>query len=187
MSFSLADALRVREKERASKQGGIKEKAAEYAAVLRAKEAQQKRDAYVKEQALIAERNLEILREKERKRLEDERKTKRYFQVNKYGRKIPADGAPEYFGDMVEMFGAWLPHGKGQFSLNGEVIMKGEFRDGDFVEGEAKWSDGTKWEGKLVDRKMSGVGFATSADGVRREAMMREDVLVCYKDGTFPN
>lgn len=183
MSFTLSDALKVRERERASKAGGLKEKADAYAAMLKAQEAQRKRDAYAQEQALIAQRNLELFREKERKRIEDERKTKRYFQVDKYGRKVPAEGAPVYFGDMIEKHQAWLPHGKGQFSMNGEVVMSGDFRQGDFVGGEIKWSDGTKWEGKLLDNKMDGTGFITSADGVRREAMMRDDVLVCYKDG----
>lgn len=183
MSFTLMDALKVRERERSSKMGSLKQQADEFAALLKAQDAQRKRDAYMKEQVQVAERNLEALRAKERQRLEDERRTKWYFQMDKYGRKIPAARAPEYFGDTIEKYNAWIAHGKGQFSLDGEVTMKGEFRDGDLVDGVMKWSDGTVWEGKMVNRKMDGVGYFTSAVGERKEAMMRGNMLICYKDG----
>lgn len=183
MSFTLGDALKARERERASKAGDLKKSAEAYAAVLKEQELQRKRNAHAQEQERLAEQNLEILRERERKRIEDERKTKRYFQVDKYGRKVPVENAPVYFGDMIEKFDAWLPHGKGQFSLNETIIMKGDFNQGDFTGGEVKWSDGTYWEGKLVDHKMHGVGVITLADGVKKEAMMRANALVCYKEG----
>jgi hypothetical protein len=183
MSFTLGDALKARERERASKAGDLKKSAEAYAAVLKEQELQRKRNAHAQEQERLAEQNLEILRERERKRIEDERKTKRYFQVDKYGRKVPVEDAPVYFGDMIEKFDAWLPHGKGQFSLNETIIMKGDFNQGDFTGGEVKWSDGTYWEGKLVDHKMHGVGVITLADGVKKEAMMRANALVCYKEG----
>lgn len=183
MSFTLTDALNVRERERSSKKGGLKAEIMEFRALLKAQDAQRKRHAYLKEQALVTEQNLEALRAKERQRLEDERRTKWYFQVDKYGRKIPADRAPEYFGDTVEKYNAWVAHGRGQFSLDGETVLKGDFRDGDLVEGEVKWSDGTIWEGRMVNRQMDGVGVFTSADGLRKEAMMRGGMLICYKDG----
>ena len=185
MSFSLADALRMRERERNSKEGGLKEKAASYAAILKAKEAEKVRAEYTKEQEKVAQKHLEALREKERKREEDERNTRRYFQLDKYSRKIPAPDSPEYFGGMIEKNQAWLPHGKGQFSLNGQIILKGDFKQGDFTAGEVNWSDGTKWEGNLIDHKMDGVGVITTTSGTRRDALMRQDVLVCYKDGKF--
>jgi hypothetical protein len=185
MSFTLGDALKARERERASKAGDLKKSAEAYAAVLKEQELQRRRNAHAQEQERLAEQNLEILRERERKRIEDERKTKRYFQVDKYGRKVPVEDAPVYFGDMIEKCDAWLPHGKGQFSLNETIILKGDFNQGDFTGGEVKWSDGTYWEGKLVDHKMHGVGVITLADGVKKEAMMRANVLVCYKEGTY--
>lgn len=183
MSFTLSDALKMREREKKSKEGKLKEKAAAYAASLKEKEAQRKIDAHLREQNIMAEKQLAELREKERKRIEDERKTKRYFEVDKFDRKIPVKGAPVYFGDMIEKCNAWLPHGHGQFSLNNEIMLKGDFNKGDFVSGEVKWSDGTLWEGNLLDHKMNGVGFITDIHGNKREAMMKSNILVCYKDG----
>lgn len=183
MALTLTGVLKLKERERLARDGSLRSAAQLYAASLKEKEEQKKRDEYQRQQELIQEKFLEEIRERERKKEEDEKKTKVYFQVDKYGRKIPAQDEPVYFGDMVEKCQAWLPHGPGQFSINGEVMMKGEFKNGDFTQGTVNWRDGSIWEGGLVDHKMNGVGFVTDSFGTRKEAMMRKSVLVCYKDG----
>lgn len=183
MALSLSDVMKMRQREQLSRTGSMKAQAQEYAAILKAKEIQRKKEAYQLELDKKAERDLEVLRERERKRLEDERRTKQYFSLDKYERKIPAPGEPIYFGDMKEKNHSWQAHGSGQFSLNGEIVMKGTFKDGDFVQGEVRWSDGTTWNGVLTDHKMNGIGVVTDADGNKQEALMRNNILVCYKDG----
>jgi hypothetical protein len=182
MSLKLSDVMRMKEREKASKSGKLKEQSAAFAVALKLKDEKLKQEANLKEIAWRNEKNLEILRQKERQREEDERRTKAYFQMDKYNRKIPAQDSPVYFGDMVEKNSAWLPHGVGQFSLNDQVLMKGDFRHGDLVQGQVNWSDGSSWSGKLIDHKMDGIGVITDQNGVDREAMMRMNILVCFKD-----
>eukprot|EP00598_Pedospumella_elongata_P005778 CAMPEP_0184983224 /NCGR_PEP_ID=MMETSP1098-20130426/12522_1 /TAXON_ID=89044 /ORGANISM="Spumella elongata, Strain CCAP 955/1" /LENGTH=528 /DNA_ID=CAMNT_0027507031 /DNA_START=99 /DNA_END=1685 /DNA_ORIENTATION=+ len=182
MALSLSDVMKMRQREQLSKTGSMKAQAQEFAAILKAKEIQRQKEAHQLVLAKKAEKDLEVLRERERKREEDERKTKRYFSLDKYERKIPAPDEPVYFGDMKEKNHSWQAHGSGQFSLNGEVIMKGTFKEGDFVQGEVRWSDGTAWNGVLVNHKMNGIGVIIDADGNKQEALMRSNLLVCYKD-----
>lgn len=183
MALTLTGILKIKERERLARDGSLRGAAQMYAASLREKEEQKKKDEYQRQQQLIQDKYMEGIRARERQALEDERNTKRYFQVDKYGRKIPAPDEPVFFGQMIEKSQAWLPHGPGQFSINGEVVMKGEFKNGDFTQGTVHWGDGSVWEGGLVDHKMNGVGFVTDPLGERKEAMMRRSVLVCYKDG----
>ena len=183
MALSLSDVMKMKQRERQFKDSKIKEKAQEYVEALKQKEAQRKLELARQEMAMKEKLSMEMLREKERQRIEDERKRKRYFEVDKYNRKIPAADSPVYFGDMLERNSAWQPHGKGEFSVNDEIIMKGEFNKSDFVQGVVKWSDGSVWDGRLINHKMDGVGFITENGGVKREAMMRNNTLICYKDG----
>lgn len=185
MALTLTGLLKIKERERLARDGSLRGAAQLYAASLKAKEEQKKKGEHLRQQELVQEKYLEEIRARERQREEDERRTKVYFQVDKYGRKIPAEDEPVYFGDMVEKFQAWVPHGSGQFSMHGEVMMKGEFKNGDFTQGIVHWADGSAWEGSLVDHKMNGVGFITDPLGNRKEAMMRKSVLVCFKDGEF--
>lgn len=183
MALSLSDVMKMRQREQASKNGSMKAQAQEYAAALRAQEVQRKKDAHQLILNKKAEKDLEALRERERQRIEEERKTKQYFTLDKYDRKIPAPGEPIYVGDAKERFSAWQAHGPGKFMLNGELMMKGAFKDGDFVDGEIHWSDGTSWNGVLVDHKMNGIGVVTDANGTKQEALMKSNVVVCYRDG----
>jgi hypothetical protein len=73
-----------------------------------------------KEQAK-REAELEAIRELERR-------TKRFYNLGRFNRRV--ETGVMYFGDFTEVHGAWVPHGYGEFRVNGEVIYDGEIFHG---------------------------------------------------------
>lgn len=117
----------------------------------------------------------------EKKRAEDERKTKAYFEFNKYDRRIAMEGGPVYFGDFTTKSTAWFPHGKGTFTVFGSEVLNGRFVKGDFVDGIVRFSDGDTWNGHVEHHHMHGVGLLTTQDGTQQEVIARDNEIVCYK------
>jgi len=117
----------------------------------------------------------------EKKRAEDERKTKAYFEFNKYNRRIAMEGRPVYFGDFITKSAAWFPHGQGTFTVFGSEVLNGRFVKGEFVDGIVRFSDGTTWHGHVEQHRMNGVGLLTTQDGTKHEVIARNNEIVCFK------
>jgi hypothetical protein len=117
----------------------------------------------------------------EKKRAEDERKTKVYFEFNKYDRRIAMEGGPVYFGDFITKSTAWFPHGKGTFTVFGNEVLNGRFVKGDFVDGIVRFSDGDTWDGHVEHHRMHGVGLLITQDGTQQEVIARDNEIVCFK------
>ena len=132
-----------------------------------------------------AEEELKKLREEVRRKQEIEDKTKRYFEFNKYNRKIPSEGNPYYFGDMTIINKSWMPHGTGQFFVNEISVLEGKYNIGEFYEGKVVWTDGTGWDGSLKNGVMHGVGNVVKEGGERKPALAWEGKLICIQEGIY--
>lgn len=117
-----------------------------------------------KETERIQREEEEERKEAERQRLEYLHKNKEYFELNKAYREVFPKGGPVYYGDNIEVCGAWVPHGHGRMTVNGTVIYEGEYKNGkrDGL-GLIKWADGSTWEGEFVDGNAHGSGYFTSS------------------------
>lgn len=205
----LSEKLLKKQASRVDKQASIRDEAKKMAAKLEAARAilEKQRLAEEMEQKRLAD--LEAYREQERKRQEIERRTKRYYEINMYGRKVPPPDAPKYFGDFTTANVGWCPHGTGQMFLEDELKLEGAFKDGFFHgNGKVMWNDGSVWEGGIKNNRMDGIGTLTTTvavDGpdptvarsifdkseenkpkvqhIHREAIARDNMIYCFKDG----
>ena len=59
---------------------------------------------------------------------EIELKTHNFFRLNKFGKGY-ATGVV-YFGESIRVNDAWIPHGFGEYKVNGEVLYEGDFSRG---------------------------------------------------------
>ena len=130
---------------------------------------------------------LAAFKEGERLKEEKERKTKRFFDINAYNRRITPNDAPVYYGDFNASKGlktkAWIPHGHGQFLLNDEVKIDGEYVNGVLTGvGTINWVDGISWHGDIVNNMMHGGGVVTFPSGTQKEAMAYENRIEFFKD-----
>ena len=57
-----------------------------------------------------------------------ERRTKKFYNLGRDNRRV--ETGVMYFGDFEEVHGAWVPHGYGEFRVNGEVIYDGDMFHG---------------------------------------------------------
>lgn len=78
------------------------------------------RDKQLRDDSLDREAERERLAMEALERVK-ERNTKEYFEYNAYGRKVQPREEPLYFGEHRGQEGAWMPHGYGEFYLNGEA------------------------------------------------------------------
>lgn len=158
---SLSEQLTAKAKERAEKEKEARRNAEKLQIEMRMKAEKKRQERELREQMIRDEEKLKKQREEERIRKEREAKTRNYFVLNQYNRKVPAPDEPVYYGDMVNKFGSWVPHGKGQFSLNDKVKMEGDYIRGDFMSGTIHYENGYTWNGLVLDYKMHGVGIVT--------------------------
>ena len=182
----MSNVLAAKAKERREKEALLEKKAMDKALLLktlddkkRAKEKQLRDDSLDREadRERIAREALEKVKE---------HNTKEYFEYNPYGRKVPPKEDPLYFGEHRGQGGAWMPHGYGEFYLNGHLKIEGKFLDGS-LHGHAKYlfSDNTTWEGEFKKGRMHGVGFVIAdpkEPSVKREALCRDNHILCCKD-----
>eukprot|EP01038_Epipyxis_sp_PR26KG_P010483 gene10483-14086_t len=130
------------------------------------------------------EEHLKYLHEEEQKRLAIEAKTKRYFQLNSFNRKIPADDDPIYVGDFKCVSKAWIPDGQGQFFLNvDDLKLEGNFKNG-MLEGIGKvyWRDGIEWEGNVKNNRIFGDGIIVTKNGSKKPAIANDNNIVAYQE-----
>lgn len=137
---------------------------------------------YEEQQRKQRELDLQRLREQKRKEEEKEAKTKRFFEVNRFNRRIAAPNEPVFFGDFESKYVAWRPHGQGEFSMNGAPILKGTFTHGDYVFGEITWENGQVWRGRVRNNCMQGPGTLTNGSDCAH-VIMRDNVVVCKLEG----
>lgn len=194
--MSLADKITARLAEKAKERDkaaeDARERARQKAAYLKLREDRQRE----KEEELArilanAEVERQRLAEEERLRI-IAHKTKEYYSVDKFsGALIPLPGEPKYFGDWVgterilNKPPAWTPQGEGEFSINQVVQLQGNWEKGVLHgNGMAMFEEShMKWEGEFKMGKIHGVGFLTDLKtGVRKEALARNDIILCFKD-----
>jgi hypothetical protein len=97
--------------------------------------------------------------------IENEKKTKPYFIIDKYNRQVPPDREPQYFGAFARVRDSWVPHGPGQMLLDDQVHTDGQYVKG-LLWGQGKYveGNGSVWEGSFYDGQIHGVGFYTEND-----------------------
>jgi hypothetical protein len=100
-------------------------------------------------------------------------KTKEYFELNKFGRKVDPEGWPSYFGYHKGTNGAWMPHGPGEMKVGGETTFKGHYVEG-LEHGKGETST---WKGDFKSGRVDGVGTYNG-----KECLVRHSVIVCYQD-----
>lgn len=125
------------------------------------------------------EEDLKKLRIKKQLEEEIEAKTKRFWELNRFYRRIPADGKAEFFGDFEQKYLAWRPHGTGKLVVNQQPVIEGSFVHGEFVQGEIHWTNGESWKGKLKDNCMDGPGILFDKEKKATHVIMRKNILIC--------
>ena len=184
VQMSIAERLAAKEKERAKKLEALAT-VVDAKAELQRKKDEKRRQEEDREAALRAQAEsdaayqLELAREAEIKR-----KTKDYWKLDHLNERVLlAPHFPGYYGEHLGDRGAWVPHGKGEFRHKHEVILEGTFRKG-IIHGDGvlRLENGCIWEGEFKNGKIHGVGFWTNEKGVKREAVARNHVVICYKD-----
>ena len=191
--ISIASDARIKAQQRLAKEAELREKMKKDAAFLAEKE---KRDKAAKDLAAVKAEQQRLLmefQEAENRRIEKEKKTKRFFDVNSYNRRIPAPDNPVYYGNFSVKKKAWLPHGKGQFLLNEEdVKIDGVYVDG-VLEGVGtiNWVDGSSWTGYIHNNYMHGSGVVQLTEEqkaglttiTKRRALARNNCIIAFQDG----
>jgi hypothetical protein len=160
------------------------------ASALRAKfSAQQRaRDQQLLEQELERQKEAELLelRKEADQKLAIELKTKRYFEFNKYNRKIAPVGSPYFVGDTANDHLAWTQDGQGKFLIDEEVVLDGTYQNGEFVKGKILFrADGSRWEGGIRDGVIHGAGTLTHTDGRVHSVLAHDGHILCNQDSTF--
>lgn len=159
------------------------------AAAIRAKLVAKQRAQEAKEEEEGRERQLQAdlrrLRAAKLQQEEDEAKTRRFYEVNAFQRRIQAKGSPYYFGELETRSTAWLPHGRGQFFVNGEVVLDGLYKKGCFVGGEMRWTGGEVWKGRVQGNCMQGAGTLTR-DGQTAHIVAHDNAIVCCLEDLRP-
>lgn len=132
------------------------------------------------EEKLKADRIAQEIAEKER---EIKRKTKQYFKLNKYNRKVQLEENTVYFGEHVGSHDAWIPHGHGEYLVGDTLIYEGNFQNG-LPHGNMIYEldDGSKWEGPFINGNMDGVGVLTSRKGEKKNVLVRRNIIICDKN-----
>jgi len=199
--MSLADRLREKQESRKKKEDELKDVAKIKAKLFREKEEKRRAEEEALRLYLANKEEADRLAAEAARQREIERKTKEYFEHDSRDRIVSLPRNPTYFGDFCGGFEvsankkaskqtrneSWVPHGKGQFLLDDEVHLSGTFVKG-VNHGNGmmliQLEDGTssKWEGEFKMGKVHGVGFVTDKHGVRREALARDNLIICYKD-----
>lgn len=94
---------------------------------------------------------------------EIEVKTHKFFRLNKYGKGIMTGVV--YFGDTINVNDAWVPHGFGEYKVNGEVLYEGDFSRGKMHgKGIYLFANGNIWRGTFRFDELHGVGMLEEAD-----------------------
>jgi len=149
-------------------------------------EARIKREA---EEKFLRE-NEHLRKEIERKKWEAAelvRKTKTYYKFNLLNNEMESIALnPTYFGEHItdKKADSWVPHGPGQFLIGDEVVKEGVFHKGHLQSaGVQVFDDDSRWEGEFKMGLMCGVGrWFASKDAAPREALARDNKIVCYRD-----
>lgn len=166
-----------------SKQPSLKEESKKIAAILREKEKHKERERYEISLKKKQAEDLKKLRKEELKRQEEEFKTKKYFEFNKYDRKVTVEGAPYFKGELELASSAWRPDGPGKFVYDDRVALDGLFIKGDFVSGKFVLPDGSVWEGQMHHDLIHGIGKISKPECDSEEALAYRGHLICTRKG----
>ena len=111
-----------------------------------------------------------------------------YFKVNKYGQRLSLEDQTSYYGGHSAVRNSWRPNGDGEYLLNDEKLLKGNFNKGGFMQGngeitfykeEKMWA---LWEGGFQNGQLSGAGHITDQKGIKKEAIARDNKVICMRE-----
>lgn len=111
-----------------------------------------------------------------------------YFKVNKYSQRLPLENQTTYYGSHSAVRNSWRPYGEGEYQLNDEKLMKGNFNKDGFMQGngeiafykeEKLWA---LWEGGFQNGQLSGPGHITDQKGMKKESIIRDNKVICTRD-----
>jgi hypothetical protein len=130
--------------------------------------------------------------EEDAKVKEIEIKTHKFFRLNKYGKGILTGVV--YFGDTIRIKDSWIPHGYGEYKVNGEVLYEGDFSRGKMHgRGSYLFANGNTWKGTFRFDELHGVGILELAEregventGPPRECIFHRNKKVCFTDELLP-
>lgn len=159
--MSLAAKLKNDEKLRLENEAKAKEIAAKRVADRKEYEEKLRREEYDRICAAQDEAERKQREEKEAREREIQRKTKPYFKLNKYNRKVPTDEDDVYFGEWkgAEFGDAWVADGEGQLLRNGRTFMTTNFQRG-IPHGNSviSFDSGEEWIGPMSNGALHGAG-----------------------------
>ncbi|GMH83618.1 hypothetical protein TrVE_jg11380 [Triparma verrucosa] len=129
--------------------------------------------------------------EDDKKVKEIEIKTHKFFRLNKFGKGI-ATGVV-YFGDSIRVNESWIPHGFGEYKVNGEILYEGDFSRGQMHgNGIYLFSNHDIWRGTFRFDELHGVGMleknnAESGEHEEgRECLFHKNRRICFTDELLP-
>jgi len=116
---------------------------------------------------------------------EIELKTHQFFRLNKYGKGIMTGVV--YFGDTIRIKDSWIPHGYGEYKVNGDVLYEGDFSRGKMHgRGTYLFANGNTWKGTFRFDELHGVGMleVTGEEGLEnpepKECIFHRNKKVCF-------
>jgi hypothetical protein len=118
---------------------------------------------------------------------EDKRNTRHYYNIDKFDRKIRADGSPFYLGGLESKSQAWRPHGRGKFVVEENILTEGLFKRGTFIEGKINFSNDQVWKGSIKKNAMYGAGELREVEREEPKVIMRNSAVICSFEGNIDN
>lgn len=129
--------------------------------------------------------------QEDKKVKEIEIKTHKFFRLNKFGKGI-ATGVV-YFGDSIRVNESWIPHGFGEYKVNGEVLYEGDFSRGQMHgNGIYLFSNHDIWRGTFRFDELHGAGMLeknnsdTGEHEEGRECLFHKNRRICFTDELLP-
>lgn len=182
MSTKFSDILQAKAKEREEKDAKKRELMALRAKMALEQEEKLRKAREEEQNRKNREIELKLLQQEELEKKERERKTKDYFILNGFNRKTLVPRDPWYFGEFSGHGGAWCPQGPGQYHLDGDLKIEGNFDKG-LLQGRGvfHFANGV-YDGEFQKGKLHGNCVIIDGDS-RRIGLARNNVVVCFQDG----
>ena len=188
MNSSVAQKLKEAQEKRTAAAQDMKNRAIEKARYIQILEAKGIADREAARLRKLDEAEEALRLEEERKMIEMEEKTHKYYDINIYNRKKAVPGMPMYFGETEYVFpddknSAWKPRGIGEMHYDGSIQYEGTFKNGDlYGEGRYAFADDSKYSGEFNKGNMHGKGvLVTTKD--RANVLMRNNIVICRREG----
>lgn len=108
-----------------------------------------------------------------------EEQTRRFWTRNPNTGELVETGAA-FYGESLRAQNAWIPHGQGDYKVNGEVMYEGGFNHGRLSgDGRLLLPGGEMWHGPFHNDAMHGMGVLVTKDNVKKPAIFWNNQRVC--------